>query len=228
MSTSLLSTKTLSSQQRQPLIQAGLSLEMYDALQIEYIDFKIDKNIKNTIFTSQNAVRAVHKKLMAKGMAPTQLGNCFCVGEKTKRILENLGCKVVATAKNASLLAETIGKDHQNQEFTFFSGTIRRLELPKILVKSGINFKEIVTYRTILNPQKFHSVYDGVLFFSPSGVESYFQQNNLTQGTAFCIGETTAMAVKKYVSKSKTAAEPSIESVVQCVLNHYNLKCNRT
>lgn len=223
MSTTLLSTKILSPQQRQPLVQDGFTMEMYDAVQIELLDFAIENNIKNTIFTSQNAVRAVHEKLMATGMAPEQLGNCFCVGEKTKTILENLGYKVVASSKNASLLAETIIKDHHNQEFTFFAGTLRRWELPLMLSHSGINIKQNLTYRTILNPQKFHSTYDGILFFSPSGVESYFQINKLTQGTAFCIGETTAEAVKKYVSTIKTAAEPSIESVVQCVLNHFNL-----
>lgn len=221
MSTILLSTKILSVQQQQPLIQAGLSLEMYDALQIEYVDFNIEKNIKNTIFTSQNAVRAVYNKLMATEMAPSQLGNCFCIGEKTKGILENFGCKVVATANNAALLAETIRRDHHDQEFMFFAGTIRRLELPMILAQSGIHFKEVTTYRTDLNPIKFDLTYDGILFFSPSGVESYFQQNTLAHGMAFCIGDTTAEAVKKYVSECKTAAEPSVESVVQCVLHHF-------
>ena len=59
-----------------------------------------------------------------------------------------------------------------------------------------------------------------MLFFSPSGVESYTLKNDLNDVTAFCIGKTTAAAAKKYTDSIVIAKETTIESVLKSVVNN--------
>lgn len=221
MCTKLLSTKILSDTQQRPLIQAGFSLEMYNAIHINFIDFEIEENNKNTIFTSQNAVHAALKKISNRRMTSKSLGNCFCVGQKTKALLLKNNFQVVETAKNANELASILIKKYKNEAFTFITGDLRRAELPSRLKQANIRVKEIISYKTVLNHKAFDVAFQGVLFFSPSAAESYFQQNTLKDGIAFCIGQTTAKTVTKYTTQSKTSAVSTIEQVVQSVINHF-------
>ena len=57
---SILSTKKLSTSQKQLFLNSGLSLVEYDAINTETTNFKLpSENIKNAIFTSKNSVNAV-------------------------------------------------------------------------------------------------------------------------------------------------------------------------
>jgi len=58
------------------------------------------------------------------------------------------------------------------------------------------------------------------MFYSPSTVESYIQEND-AQGVAFCIGTTTANEAKKYFSDVRIAKVPTVESVVELVNEFY-------
>ena len=56
-----------------------------------------------------------------------------------------------------------------------------------------------MVYNTIEKPHPVNKNYNGVLFFSPSAVHSFFTGNQAAEGTVFfAIGETTAKAVKNY------------------------------
>ncbi len=124
------------------------------------------------------------------------------------------GENVVKTAQNASELALFITKRHINDAFLYFSGTRRREELPKALKKAKIDVFETKTYKTELKTMKFDQKWDGILFFSPSGIESYVLENNMTNSTVFCIGETTAAEAKKYTSNVIVANSTTVESVI--------------
>ena len=92
---------------------------------------------------------------------------------------------------------------HMSSEVIFFCGDQRRDELPGLLKKNKIEVKEIVVYKTIATPKKIEKKYDGILFFSPSAVKSFFQENKLDDQTIpFAIGNTTADEIKKF-SKNK-------------------------
>ena len=120
--------------------------------------------------------------------------NCFCVGHKTKFILEKNGLKVIEIGQNATELAQKIAKNYKNCVFYYFCGTIRREELPKALKSEKISLFEVKTYKTALKTKKFDQNWDGILFFSPSGVASYISENKDQRNThAFCIGQTTAV-----------------------------------
>ena len=59
--------------------------------------------------------------------------------------------------------------------------------------------------------------YNAVLFYSPSGVESYIQNNNLDHSISFAIGETTALHLQKYTDNIITATQPTVEHLIAAV-----------
>ncbi len=73
-------------------------------------------------------------------------------------------------------------------------------------------------YKTTLNPKKFDRQFDAVLFFSPSGVQSFFSENNIAIGKAICIGKTTASEAKKYTDNVVIANATTVESVIAKVV----------
>lgn len=218
----ILSTKILSLAQKERLLNAGIAVVSYDAIKIQHLRFTMDGDIQNLIFTSQNAVAAYlqnpeHQKNVSKSQF-----NCFCVGEKTASFLEENGLKVVELANYGADLAKIIANSYKNQSFLFLCGNLRRDEVPDDLKKEGINFKEITVYSTQLNAKAFDRHFDGVLFYSPSGVESYMASNSIANSTAFCIGTTTAEAVKKYSSNIVLANKPSVENVLIQVIKTFS------
>ncbi|MDF0714663.1 uroporphyrinogen-III synthase [Muricauda sp. 334s03] len=207
----VLSTKMLSPSQKELFLNSGLGLVEYDALKIELLDVKIPFNYSNYIFTSKNGVKAFLNQANELDLSKY---NAFCVGEKTKSLLEENGVKVVEMAENASELAEIIAKNHQNESFLFLCGNKRRDELPDTLAENNVWYKELEVYRTLLNPKAFQRDFDGILFFSPSGIRSYLLENTLGNSTLFCIGETTANEAKKHSKNSIVANKPTVENVL--------------
>ncbi|HBR54340.1 MAG TPA: uroporphyrinogen-III synthase [Flavobacteriaceae bacterium] len=203
----ILSTKKLKPNQRDLLLASGNSVVSYDAISIEYIPFDIPQHIQNAIFTSQHAVRSIGDKKWP-------IDRCFCVGEKTKALLEEKGLKVEEMAENSSELGKIIAKSYEFESFYYFTGNLRREELPTILKDAKIEYFEVKTYKTTLNVRKFEQKWDIVLFFSPSGVQSFTAENSLANTTAMCIGETTAAEAKKYTSEVLVSNTTSVESVI--------------
>lgn len=203
----VLSTKKLNKSQKQLLQNAGVSLVEYNAIKIHFFAFEAPAAIENAIFTSQNAVNAV---------MGYELGvmNCFCVGEKTKSLLEENGLNVIKTTEYASELAEYFVKNHKNDSFHFFCGNIRSDEIPSKLKENNIDFEEIEVYKTTLNPKKINRQFDAILFFSPSGVKSFVSKNKINAAKAICIGTTTASEAKKYTENVVISNATTVESVI--------------
>ena len=81
----------------------------------------------------------------------------------------------------------------------FFCGDHRRNELPKILREHGIRVKEIIVYKTAFSSHRVSNQYDGIIFFSPSAVHSFFAVNDAGGASIlFAIGKTTADTIKTY------------------------------
>ncbi len=211
----VLSTKKLSSTNKKPLIHSEIELIEYDAIKIELFDCKIRKTIQNAIFSSKNAVKAVHNLEL-------NIENCFCVGDSTRQLLEKNGQKVVVIAQNAADLAKIIVQKHKKEQFLFFCGSIRRDDLPLILKKNDVVFEEKIVYQTHLIYKKMNRLFDGILFFSPSGVQSYVKKNSIGNSVAFCIGKTTATEAKKHCNTIITANTPSIEDTIDQVVQYFN------
>lgn len=215
----ILSTKKLLPNQRELLLNAGVSFVEYNAISITPVDFEIPVNTENIIITSQNGAKAfINKAKELSFPIEEELEvKCFCVGEKTTALLEKNGYKVIQTAQNGEELAHFIVKNHKNKHFTYFCGEQRRDELPTILKKETILCNEIVTYQTHINEQSFNQKFDGILFYSPSGVTAFAKANAISQ--AFCIGETTATEARKHTSKVIVSNATTIESTIAKAVN---------
>ncbi|MEX0997283.1 MAG: uroporphyrinogen-III synthase [Flavobacteriaceae bacterium] len=215
----VVSTKKLSEPQRNLLLQAGIGLVEYDAISVKLLDFDVESTIENAIVTSKNTVKALTEKKV-------QIKNCFCVGEKTKALLETNGYEVITITDYGNELAEIIVEKYSDKKFTFFCGNLRRYELPELLQENNVSFTEVEVYKTVLKPKKFERSFGGVLFFSPSGVESFTKENKLENTAAFCIGTTTAAEAEKHTDKIKIATKPTIENVIVQVVKYFNKNKN--
>ncbi len=211
----ILSTKILLSDQKQALLDAGFSVTEANFIKTENSDFDLNGIKDNLIFTSQNAVQSV---LLHSKSSALKAKNVFCVGIKTKALLEENGFNVGVYVDYASDLAEIITLIYSNESFTFFSGNLRKETLPKALKTAKVNFNEIQVYETTLTPQKIKTPVDGILFFSPSGIESYLKDNKIKNEICFCIGETTASSLEKITQNIIVADQPSVENVIEDVI----------
>lgn len=210
---SVLSTKILTPAQQHLLLNAGLSFVHYNAITTASIDFRLpNKHFDYYVFTSKNAVASFANQYSKKKP-------CFCVGEKTKLSLENNSFEVKKVFSYAKELVDYIVTNHADSSFLFLSGNLRKDTIPNLTKNNNIDLVEVVTYNTKINPSKFEQEFDGLLFYSPSGVQSFTQLNKIS-GMCFCIGETTAAEAKKHTDKIKIANKQTIENVLVQTIKH--------
>lgn len=166
---------------------------------------KILKQPTSVVFTSMNAVKSVAAHI--NGQTPEW--SIFCIGNTTRQLAARyFGEQSIHTVgNNASDLADKIISEKTVKQVVFFCGDQRREELPGKLRQNGITVQEVIVYHTISTPHKVEKAYDGILFFSPSAVQSYFYANTVTPSTIlFAIGQTTADAIRSFTEN------PVIES----------------
>ena len=215
--TTILSTKKLLPNQKQDLLDANISLIEDDFIETKIKNFELSKVNDNLIFTSQNAVQSI---LQHPKCNELKSKNVFSVGMKTKDLLTENGFNVIAYTGYAADLAEIISLIYSKESYTFFSGNLRRDVLPNTLKENGITFNEIEVYETNITSKKVTNKFDGILFFSPSAVESYLKLNIIKEEMCFCIGETTAEALEKKKIKNIIIAEkPTVEDVIEKAIN---------
>lgn len=196
------------------MLHAGLSLVEYDAIEVKPTGIELPAVLEHVIFTSQNAVKAA-------ATAGVLIKNCYCVGDKTEKALKDLGCRVKEKGYQAADLAQKITANYQNISFSFFCGNKRREELPAMLRKAGIALEEFQVYSTESQPRAFTREFDGVLFFSPSAVESFFSKNTLGGAVAFTIGKTTEKSLKKHTNNIITANKSTVENVIVQAVKYF-------
>ncbi|MGN6264108.1 MAG: uroporphyrinogen-III synthase [Ginsengibacter sp.] len=173
------------------------------------------------IFTSSNAVAAV-----GKIVSPQTNWKIFCIEPATKKSVENIftNSAVAGAAKDAAALSEKIINDKSVKQVVFFCGNQRRDLLPSELKKNGINVDELTVYNTTENPQAVTKKYDGILFFSPSAVRSFFQKNKINAETIlFAIGKTTAEELKNYSNNTTVISEiPDTQKLIADVIKYFS------
>lgn len=218
--TLIFSTKNLSISQTSSLrSHIGISMSDFITIQFNRLKPAIVKNtIENVIFTSQNAVESI---LNSFDKSALDFANIYCVGRRTKRLIEkNIG-KVVHSENSAEKLAYYLADHLKSKEVHFFCGNKRREDLPGILSKKNIIVNEIECYKTILTPNKLNKKYKGILFYSPTGIESYLLDNTANNEVAFCIGETTAKEARKNFKNVIVAKIPMTESILKSVNEYF-------
>lgn len=178
------------------------------------------------IFTSRNAVTFFLKQVPPEQRLAKKI---YCVGEKTAGLLAANGLQPDLTASNAQELASKISDlDMEPGHFTFFCGNLRRDELPLALRALGHQLTERIIYQTDLTPRRLIRKYDVLLFFSPSAVASFMQENTITDEWCLCIGNTTAKALKKIHRRVRIAEQPSLESMRKKLIQVYQNDTKRS
>lgn len=213
------SSKSLSETQK-GLFNTNIEADSSDFIKTRFnrIPVKaISNEIENVIITSKNGVEAILHNFTSDQL---QFKNIYCVGRRTKKMIEQKIGKVVHAAKNAKNLAAYLVQELEHKEVTYFCSDIRMDVLPNLLKANGVLVNEVVAYKTMYSPIEVDEKYTGILFYSPSTIESYIQENKPNK-IAFCIGESTAKEAEKYFENIQIAKVPTVESVIELVNLHF-------
>ena len=213
----VLSTKKLRFHHLERLMAAQCDVVDYDALQIEIQPFSIPKKPNYWVFSSQNAVRS----FLANPTASAHQNPILCVGEKTKSLLEENGQKVIKIAQNMLELVDFIQKTMKNEHFLHICGNRKLADFAAGMQKAGISYAELTAYHTHLVSRVQTPEPQGLLFYSPSGVESYLQTNSIGASWCFCIGETTATAVRPLTEHLTVSPKPDADMLVAAAATHF-------
>lgn len=150
----------------------------------------------------------------------------YCLEGATSKALSDSAIRheIIATAPDAAALARQIILREETGPIVFFCGDRRRDELPAILAQHGIPLDEIIIYTTTETPVIANEHYDGILFLSPSAVQSFFSVNGLPPHTVcFSIGHTTAKALEEYTrNKIIISTSQRMNDMVQTAINYFN------
>ena len=228
---SILSTRPINEQLIQEAAAQNILIDVVSFIKTEVLDsLDVYEEIENAlletatvIFTSGNAVEAIAEHLNDEYKPDWMI---YCIGNTTKKLVQKyFGEQFIAgTAPDASELAKIIIDDSKTDNVIFFCGDNRRDELPSLLNENNIEVNEIQVYQTNMIHHTIEKNYDGILFFSPSAVESFFANNKIEEQTIlFAIGNTTASAFKKY-SKNKfiVADEADKNNLVEKAIEYFS------
>lgn len=171
------------------------------------------------IFTSQNAVETVFS------FSPdASRWKIFSLDGKTKNtLLKYVGEEqILATALDGKALSDKIISQPIPEKIIFFCGKKRLQTIPEALSDKHIRLEEVIVYDTVASPVKLTQQFGGILFFSPSAVESFFSVNAVSEKTIFfSIGATTEKAIKKLTGNEiVTAQYPSEAEMVRNVIKY--------
>ena len=231
MSVAILSTSPLSAELIAYAAECGVELDAHSFITISNVMAKEtgDEIIRlslipaTVVFTSAHAVRAT--VAFMRHLQPTW--SIYCIGNATRKEVEIYFAAemIKATAADAATLAAQMVAD-KVPEAVFLCGDKRMGILPAILQAHNISLQEIVVYEMLEQPVRVSKKYDGVLFYSPSAVRSFFSVNVIAPGCIlFAIGGTTASAVRELSGNEVIVTiNPSKEQVVHDAIQFFNKK----
>ena len=217
----LLSTKILSQGFKDRLLMHSFSLVEQSFIKISPIqNLKLADSNQAIIFSSQNAVKIALNNPEIKSLVDQK--PIYCVGKKTALLLVKNGQKVVKIAQKSSDLALFLQKNRQNESFSFFCGKSRVKDLEHVLSVNDIPIKPVEIYETLPHPHIVKGHFEGTIFFSPSGVKGYAIHNSFEDTHCFCLGSTTAKAVRKFTPKLTIAKTPDELQLFYSITKHFN------
>lgn len=222
----ILSTKELSHDLIEQAADKGIQIDCIPFIQVKPIvsDVVRDKVLPISgkeiavVFTSFHGAHAV------SGLnVDCTHWQIYCLSGATKKAVEECFPKatIKATAENATTLAHKIIED-KTQEVYFFCGNARREELPKLLHTNKVAVHEVNVYQTHITSTELHKTYDGIVFFSPSGVESFLLENKIPENAVLiAIGQTTAASLTQFPQKLIIGEKPDPKLLIQKIISHF-------
>ena len=202
----------------------------------EFRQYRIDI-LEHTavIFTSRTAIDHFFRMSEELRITIPDSMKYFCISESVALYLQ----KYIVYRKRKIFYGKNIFKElveheiskHSSEKFLVPLSDIHKPEIPRILDKNKIKFTRAILYRTVCNDLSDLSDvnYDILVFYSPSGIKSLFQnfpdfQQNDTK--IACFGPHTARAVKKAGLRldieAPSAKAPSMTMALENFIKEFN------
>ena len=187
------------------------------------------------IFTSRTAVDHFFRICEELRVTVPDTMKYFCISEATayylqKYIVYRKRKIFYGSGKFSDLI--NVMKKHKTEKFLVPLSDTHKQQIPGLLDKSGFKYTKAVLYRTVssdLSDLKDVN-YDILVFFSPSGIRSLydnfpdFQQNDTRIA---CFGPSTAKAVKEAGLKLDIQAPTSQAPSMAMALEQYIKEANK-
>jgi uroporphyrinogen-III synthase len=245
--------KTILVSQPEPKVENSpyFELEEKQKVKIDFVPFihvegvsskevrqqKVDlTNYTAIILTSRNAVDhffRIAEELRHK--VPDSL-KYFCLSEAVAYYLQKYVVyrkRKIYVGKRTFADLSPIIKKYKNEKFLLPSSDMLKPDIPKRLNKLGVEWKEATFYKTVVSDLSGlrDVTYDILVFFSPSGIKSLFEnfpdfEQNNTRIAVF--GNTTIKAAKEHGLtvniKAPTPDTPSMTLALQKYISEANKK----
>jgi len=189
--------KTILISQPEPKIENSpyFELEEKQRVKIDFIPFihvegvnskdirqqKIDlTNYTAIILTSRNAVDHFFRIADEMRFKVPDTLKYFCLSEAVAYYLQKYVVyrkrKIYVGKRTFSELSPYI-KKYKNEKFLLPASDMLKPDVPKILNKLGVEWKEAIFYKTVVSDLSHlrNVTYDILVFFSPSGIKSLFE-----------------------------------------------------
>jgi len=221
--------------------KCNIKVDFREFIHVEGIsatDFRRDRiNILDysaVIFTSRNAADHYFRMCQEMRITVPETMKYFCISESTAYYLQKYVIfrkrKIFHGKQTFADMMDVI-KKHKDDKFLLPCTDIANVEGAELLEKAKIRYAKAVIYKTVCSDLSdlANVNYDVIVFFSPSGVKSLFQnfpdfKQNLTRIAAF--GATTAKAVEDadvYVDiKAPNPLAPSMTMALEQYITAFN------
>lgn len=213
-----------------PFIQVeGVSAREFRQTRIQILDHSA------VIFTSRTAIDHFFRISQELRLTIPDSMKYFCISEATAFYLQ----KYIVYRKRKIFYADgkfsdliNVMKKHKGEKFLVPLSDIHKQEIPELLDKEGYKYTKAILYRTVssdLSDLKDVN-YDVLVFFSPSGIKSLYQnfpdfkQNNTRIA---CFGPTTAQAVREAGLRLDIEAPTAQAPSMTMALEQYIKKSNK-
>jgi uroporphyrinogen-III synthase len=222
LSTKLLETETLS-------YATSLDMEVQCNAFIEIVPFAFDlqsmqaETFDAVAFTSSNSV--IHFFNQPDAVKLLDNKDVFSLSGRTSDELLKRNIQPTFTAINADSLARLIIETRLTRSVLHIGGNLTLDTLEQKLKAAGIVYKPLTVYTTVLHKEILvDDTFDAILFYSPSGVESFLTNNRPGNATVCCcIGATTATALRASFADAKIIfpKQPTPESMLDAISLHF-------
>lgn len=213
-----------------PFIQVeGVSAKEFRQTRIQILEHSA------VIFTSRTAIDHFFRISQELRLTVPDSMKYFCVSEATAFYLQ----KYIVYRKRKIFYADgkfcdliNVMKKHKGEKFLVPLSDIHKQEIPELLDKEGYKYTKAILYRTVssdLSDLKDVN-YDVLVFFSPSGIKSLYQNfPNFKQNDTriACFGPTTAQAVREAGLRLDIEAPTSQAPSMTMALEQYIKKSNK-
>ena len=204
-----------------PFIQVdGVDIREFRRQKIKILDYSA------IILTSRNAIDHFFRLCKESKIEVPADMKYFCISEQTANYLQKYIVlrkrKIFVGSKTATDMFALFTK-HKDEKYLYPCSDIRKDDIPSFMTKNEMNYREAVMYRTVSSDLSDLSDvnYDLIAFFSPSGINSLFQnfpdfEQKQTRIAAF--GPTTAKAVRaQSLNLDVEAPSPTVPSMAKAI-----------